>query len=65
MVREGETGFLVEDEAGMAAAVGRLDEIDARACRAACEERFGVPAVVAHYEEVYRSAAERDAAVAF
>ena len=62
VVRDGETGFLVEDEDGMAAAVSRLDEIDPHACRASCEERFGVPAVVARYEEVYRAAAGRGAA---
>jgi glycosyltransferase involved in cell wall biosynthesis len=53
VVRDGETGFLVDDEHAMAAAVGRLDEIDPAACRRVCEERFGVPAVVARYEDVY------------
>ena len=41
----------------MAAAIERLAEIDAHACRESCEQRFGVPAVVAGYEEVYRAAA--------
>jgi glycosyltransferase involved in cell wall biosynthesis len=56
VVEDGRTGFIVEDEDAMAEAVGRLDELDPAACRAACEERFGVPAVVAAYEEVYRAA---------
>jgi glycosyltransferase involved in cell wall biosynthesis len=56
VVQDGETGFIAEDEHAMAAAVGRLDEIDPAACRRACEERFGVPAVVKGYVEVYREA---------
>jgi glycosyltransferase involved in cell wall biosynthesis len=57
VVQDGETGFVVDDEDAMAAAIGRLDEIDAHVCRESCERRFGVPAVVAGYEEVYRAAA--------
>jgi glycosyltransferase involved in cell wall biosynthesis len=56
VVKDGETGFVVADEDAMAAAIERLGEIDPRACRDSCEARFGVPAVVAAYEEVYRSA---------
>ncbi len=56
VVQDGETGFVVADEQAMAAAVGRLGEIDPAACRRACEERFSVPAVVRGYEQVYRVA---------
>jgi glycosyltransferase involved in cell wall biosynthesis len=56
LVRDGKTGFLVDDEHAMAAAVGRLGEIEPAACRRDCEERFGVAAVVHGYEAVYRSA---------
>jgi glycosyltransferase involved in cell wall biosynthesis len=56
VVLDGETGFVVDDEQAMAAAVGRLGEIDPAACRRGCEERFGVPAVVGQYEDVYREA---------
>jgi len=56
VVEDGETGFIVDDEHAMASAVGRLGEIDPAACRAACERRFGVSAVVHGYEAVYRSA---------
>ena len=45
VVRDGETGFLVEDEHAMAAAVDRLGELDSAACRRDCEERFGVQAI--------------------
>jgi len=56
VVQDGETGFVVDDEHAMAAAIGRLGEIEPSRCRRACEERFGVPAVVARYEDVYRDA---------
>jgi glycosyltransferase involved in cell wall biosynthesis len=56
VVEDGVTGFLVDDEHAMAEAVGRLGEIDPAACRDSCERRFGVPAVVRGYEEVYRAA---------
>ena len=56
VVEDGETGFIVDDEHAMAQAVGRLGEIDPAACRAACERRFGVSAVVRGYEAVYRAA---------
>jgi glycosyltransferase involved in cell wall biosynthesis len=57
IVRDGETGFVVDDERAMAAAIDRLGEIDPADCRSDCEQRFGVPAVVARYEEVYAAAA--------
>jgi glycosyltransferase involved in cell wall biosynthesis len=56
VVEHGRTGFLVDDEHAMADAIGDLGEIEPAACRAACEERFGVGAVVDGYEEVYREA---------
>jgi glycosyltransferase involved in cell wall biosynthesis len=56
VVEEGKTGFIVDDEHAMARAVERLDEIDPAACRGACQERFGVLAVVRGYEAVYRAA---------
>jgi glycosyltransferase involved in cell wall biosynthesis len=63
IVVDGRTGFVVADEAGMAGAIGRLDEIDPAECRALTEERFGVDAVVERYEAVYRRAAGRGTAV--
>jgi glycosyltransferase involved in cell wall biosynthesis len=59
VVEHGRTGFVVEDEHAMARAVERLGEIEPSDCRGACEHRFGVPAVVRGYEEVYRAAAAR------
>jgi glycosyltransferase involved in cell wall biosynthesis len=56
VVEDGRTGFVVADEHEMAAAIGRLGEIDPAACREQCHQRFGVPAVVQAYEDVYRAA---------
>jgi glycosyltransferase involved in cell wall biosynthesis len=61
VVEDGVTGFVVDDEHAMAEAVGRLGEIDPSDCRESCERRFGVPAVVRGYEEVYRAAIIRAA----
>jgi glycosyltransferase involved in cell wall biosynthesis len=62
IVEDGRTGFVVDDEHAMAAAVGRLGEIDPDGCRRSCEERFSVDAVVRGYEDVYRAAASAHAA---
>ena len=64
IVLDGETGFVVPDEPAMAAAIGRLGELDPERCREATAERFGVDAVVERYESVYRRAAERSRSTA-
>lgn len=46
IVLDGETGFVVNDESEMAAAVKRLPEIDPHRCRESAAERFDVAAVV-------------------
>jgi glycosyltransferase involved in cell wall biosynthesis len=53
LVLDGETGFVVEDEHEMAAAVGRLGEIDPARCRDSARERFDVAAVAEAYERAY------------
>ncbi len=61
LVLDGQTGFLVEDEGAMAAAVGRLPRIAARDCRAWVAEHCDVNVVAAAYESTYRSAAHQRA----
>ena len=56
VITQGVTGFLVEDEAAMAAAIGRIDEIDRAACRAQAERQFGVEQAVSGYLQVYERA---------
>ena len=62
IVEDGRTGFVVDDEHAMAAALTRLDEIDPEDCRRSCEQRFSVEAVVRGYEDVYRATASARAA---
>jgi len=57
IVLDGETGFVVDDEQEMAAAVGRLGEIDPERCRESARERFDVTAVAEAYEEAYERVA--------
>ena len=57
LVVDGRTGFLVEDETAMAAAVERLESISARDCRAWVAEHCDVDVVAGAYESAYRAAA--------
>src|SRR5579862_2934155 len=58
LVIPGETGFLVADEAEMAAACARTDVIDAARCRKHVVERCNVDCVARAYENVYRRVAD-------
>ncbi len=55
LVLDGRTGFLVDDERAMAAAVGRLGSIAARDCRAWVAENCDADVVAGAYESTYRS----------
>jgi len=63
LVLNRKTGFLVDNESAMSAAVDRLPNISARDCRAWVAEHCDVDVVAAAYERTYRSAARRGAAV--
>ena len=62
IVIDGKTGFLVDNERGMSEAVGRLQQIAARDCRAWVSEHCHVDVVAAAYERTYRAAARPGAA---
>jgi glycosyltransferase involved in cell wall biosynthesis len=53
VIENGVTGFLCDDEAAMADAVGRLSEIDRSACRAAVEGYFSTSRMVAEHVDLY------------
>lgn len=53
IVRHGSTGFLVTSADEAVAAVGRIRELDRRACRADVEERFSAERMVADYAELF------------
>jgi len=65
LVVDGETGFLVQDERGMSEAVGRLQQIAARDCRAWVSQHCDVDVVAAAYERTFRAVALPGAACAF
>ena len=56
LIEEGVNGFVVDDEDGMARAIGWLDDVDRARCRAYGHEHFGVDASIDGYEQVYRRA---------
>lgn len=54
VIEDGVTGFLVNDQEEMAAAIGRLDRIDPQACRKRVRERFTAGKMVERYLEAYQ-----------
>jgi glycosyltransferase involved in cell wall biosynthesis len=59
LVLDGQTGFLVDDELAMGAAVAKLPRITARDCRAWVATHCDVDVVAAAYESAYRSVMRR------
>ncbi|MEO5941323.1 MAG: glycosyltransferase family 4 protein [Candidatus Limnocylindrales bacterium] len=55
VVEDGVTGFVVDGLDAMVEAIGRLGEIDRRACRTAAETRFSVGRMVDDIEAMYRT----------
>ena len=53
IIEDGVTGFVVDNVEEAVEAIGRLDEIDRGACRAAFEAGFTVERMVNDYEAVY------------
>ncbi len=58
VIEDGVTGFVVDDVDSMAAAIGRLSEIDRRVCRQQAERRFDVGRMVDDYERHYETVLE-------
>jgi glycosyltransferase involved in cell wall biosynthesis len=54
IVEHGRTGYVVADEAEMAAAIARASDIDPAACRRAAEQRFSAEVMTARYLDLYR-----------
>ncbi len=56
IVRDGVTGFIVDEKkgvGGLVEAIGRINEIDRNACRKHVEDNFTVEKMVEGYEKVY------------
>ena len=61
LVRDGKTGFIVEEERGiegLAEAIKNIDKINRQECRDFVEENFSVIKMVDGYEKVYSSLVE-------
>jgi len=56
LVKDGLTGYLVENVDQMVEKMSRINNIDRRACRENVEDRFSIPAMVAGYEKSYNKA---------
>ena len=59
IIRDGETGFLVDTVDEAVEAVGKLDTIAPAACRENIETRFSVSSMAKGYDAVYRSLINR------
>ena len=59
LIKDGVTGFLVDDVRGAIAAVARIGEIDRAACRRAVAERFTVERMADRYLALYWSILDR------
>lgn len=57
LVNDGETGYLVADEAEAVKAIHKIEQLDRRACRKWVQERFSVEQMVDGYERLYREIA--------
>lgn len=60
IVEEGRTGFLVNSTEEMAAAIGRISEIDPAACRLVAEQRFSLQRMIENYFRLYGALAAGD-----
>jgi glycosyltransferase involved in cell wall biosynthesis len=54
VVQHGASGFLVDDEVEMAAAVQRIGDLDPATVRATVAERYDIDVVTRAYEKAYR-----------
>ncbi len=59
VVEEGRSGIIVDDYREMVDAIAEADKLDPIECRAAAEEHYSVPRMVADYVAVYEQMLER------
>jgi glycosyltransferase involved in cell wall biosynthesis len=53
VIQDGQTGFLVDNVTGAVRSLGRISEIDRRACRSRVRQYFSIDTMVEGYERVY------------
>jgi len=54
VVKDGETGFIVETKEEMAEAIKKIDQIKRKNCRLRVEKNFTLKQMVDKYEEIYK-----------
>ena len=53
VIKDGQTGFLVDNVTEAVRSLGRISEIDGRACRNRVQQYFSIDTMVEGYERVY------------
>ena len=53
VIKDGQTGFLVDNVTEAVRSLGRISEIDRRACRSRVRQYFSIDTMVEGYERVY------------
>ena len=61
VIKDGQTGFLVENVTAAVRALGRISEIDRRACRSRVQQYFSIDTMVEGYERVYSTILDLEA----
>lgn len=55
ILRNGETGFIIEDELSFGEAMKKVNKLSRKKCRAEAEQRFDISTMTKNYEKVYAS----------
>lgn len=61
VIKDGQTGFLVNNVAEAERAIGRISEIDRSVCRSRVRQRFSIETMVEEYERVYSTILDLEA----
>ena len=61
VIKDGETGFLVDNVAEAVRVLGRIPEIDRRVCRNRVRQHFSIDTMVGKYERVYSTIFDQEA----
>src|SRR5207244_11593282 len=61
VIKDGQTGFLVDNVTEAARGLVRISEIDLRACRSRVRQYFSIDTMVEGYERVYSTIFDREA----
>lgn len=59
VLKDGKTGFIVEDELSFGEAMKKMDEISRETCRTEAEKNFDISIMAKNYEKVYKSLIEK------